>query len=53
MAIFRRCFCAFLLAIALPTFPGSLAAANKAWKMVQPESGGFTCEMPGEAKKAT
>jgi len=53
MASIRRCSCVFLLAIALPPFPGSLAAANKAWKMVQPENGGFTCEMPGEAKKAT
>jgi hypothetical protein len=53
MASFHRCSCAFLLAIALLAFPGSLAAANKAWKIVQPENGGFTCEMPGEAKKAT
>ena len=53
MASFRRCSCLFLVAIALPAFPGSLAAANKAWKLVQPENGGFTCEMPGEAKKAT
>jgi hypothetical protein len=53
MASFRRCWCVLLLAMALPTFPGSSAAANKAWKTVQPEKGGFTCEMPGEAKKAT
>jgi hypothetical protein len=52
MARSCRFCCALLLALALPA-ARPLAAANTGWRVVRPEGGGITCEMPGEPTKAS